>query len=82
MSSKTITVTEDAYEALRALKEANESFSDTILRVAKRKPLSYFCGSLSKGSGEKLEKTIMEMRRIRSESHKKRIEKIAAELKK
>ena len=82
MSSKTITVTKDAYEALRALKETNESFSDTILRVAKRKPLSFFYGCLSKESGKKLEETIMEMRKIRSESHKKRIEKIIKELKK
>ena len=80
MTTKTITVTEDAYEALKSLKGEKESFSDTILRVAKRKPLSYFFGVLGKESGDRFEKAIMEMRKIRSESHEKRIERIRKEM--
>ena len=71
MAVKTLTITDDAYEALRALRESNESFSETILRVAKRKPLSYFYGSISKENGKKLEKTILKVRKIRNEIHKK-----------
>ena len=80
MSTKTITVTEDAYEALRALKEKNESFSDMILRVAKKKPLSSFFGILSGKNGEEFENAIMEGRKIRNESHKKRMKKLMEEM--
>lgn len=33
MASKNITITEDAYEALRSLKRRDESFSDVIRRL-------------------------------------------------
>jgi predicted CopG family antitoxin len=35
MTSKAITIREEAYKALKRLKLKNESFSDTILRVSK-----------------------------------------------
>ena len=35
MTTKTITIREEAYKALKNLKLKNESFSDTILRVSK-----------------------------------------------
>ena len=34
MAVKTITVTENAYAALRAMKERDESFSEAILRIS------------------------------------------------
>lgn len=33
MATKTITITEDAYERLKAHKRADESFTETILRL-------------------------------------------------
>lgn len=81
MTTKTITVTEDAYTALKALKGTRESFSETILRVAKKRPLSDFFGVLSKKSGERLEKTVLEMRKKRDEVRKERMKRIVAELK-
>lgn len=36
MTTKTITVTEDAYAAVRRLKNETESFSDLFLRLGKR----------------------------------------------
>jgi len=36
MGTKSLTVTEEAYERLRALKREDESFTDTILRLTDR----------------------------------------------
>lgn len=80
MATKTITVTEGAYESLKAMKAKNESFTDTILRITKRKPLSHFYGILDKETGEKLEKSIMESRRINRELHEKRLKRIEKEM--
>lgn len=81
MAVKTITVTEYAYKALKSLKAPRESFSDTILRVAKRKPLSSFFGVLSRESGERLEKTVFELRKKRNETHRARMKHIIETLK-
>ena len=80
MVVKTITVTEDAYHALKGLKAPRESFSETILRISKRKPLSSFFGVLSKESGEKLEKAIYDARKRNKALHVERIRKIARQL--
>jgi predicted CopG family antitoxin len=37
MVIKSLTITEDAYDALKSLKHGDESFSEAILRVAKKK---------------------------------------------
>ncbi len=80
MATKTITVKTAAYEALKDLKEAKESFSDVILRVAKKKSLDEFYGVLSKESSEKLEKTIKGLRKRQDAENKKRLQKIVGEL--
>jgi len=81
MVIKTITITEEAYVALKSLKAPRESFSKTILRVSRRKPISNFFGVLSKESGKRFEKTIYELRKNRNEVHITRINKIVKELK-
>jgi predicted CopG family antitoxin len=80
MAVKTITVTEDAYEALKSLKEHDESFSKTILRVARRRSLKEFAGILSKESGERLERAISEARERHRKTRPKRIARIVAAL--
>ena len=80
MTTKTITITEEAYEALQRKKEKNESFSKLILRTSNKKPLSDFFGILSEESANKLEKTIKELRKKRNLAHKKRMKKIIEEL--
>lgn len=80
MTTKTITVTEEAYRTLVAMKQKNESFSQTILRVGKRRPLSDFYGILSKEAGEELKNNIALIKRNRTFSRKKRIEKITKAL--
>ena len=76
MATKTISITEDAYERLAALKNENESFSEVIGRITLKPKLSDFHGVLSK-----LEKSIKELRKEHSKSHEKRVERIRKELK-
>lgn len=80
MTTKTITITVGAYEALRGLKAERESFSETILRVAKRKPLSQFFGILSKESGDRLAHEVERARKEHQLARDKRINRIALEL--
>ena len=37
MAHKTITISEEAYERLKALKQTSESFTDVILRITRTK---------------------------------------------
>ena len=37
MSRKSIRISEEAYKAIKRLKKSNESFSDTILRLASKR---------------------------------------------
>lgn len=62
---KTITLTSEAYDRLRALKRDGESFSETIVRVTNRPPLMSFFGTLSPGSGLELERVIETSRTAR-----------------
>lgn len=47
MAVRTITVTEEAYRRLRAHKGDSDSFSDVVIRLTERRPLSDFAGVLS-----------------------------------
>jgi hypothetical protein len=51
MATKNITITEDAYERLRALKREDESFSDLVVRLTEGKDPMAFAGSCP-GLGE------------------------------
>lgn len=81
MVVKTITVTENAYEAIKSLKLPRESFSETILRIAKRKPLSEFFGVISTRTGERMEHAIVESRKRRNKAHMARVDYIVKSLK-
>ena len=62
---KTITLTSEAYDRLRALKREGESFSETIVRVTNRPPLMSFFGTLPPDSGHELAKVIEQNRTAR-----------------
>lgn len=63
--TKTITLTREAYERLRARKGPNESFSDVILRLTTKRPLAESAGLLSKASVKAIREAIDETRRER-----------------
>lgn len=67
MATKTISITEEAYERLRMRKEKNESFTDVINRVTGKKDIMELAGILSKEEGEKLKSYIKERRKASRE---------------
>lgn len=69
MSTKTITLSEDAYERLRALKHGEESFSDVVRRLTVRKPLASFAGMLTVKEAADVERSIAEGR-VRSRARR------------
>ncbi len=74
MSTRTISITEDAYERLKAKKEPRESFSDVIVRITKKGRLTDFAGILTDKEADDIEKSIRESRN-RSRERMERIRK-------
>jgi len=64
MATKTISITEDAYDRLRAWKVNNESFSDVINRITSKRRLSEIAGILTEEEGKALERKIKKGREI------------------
>ena len=65
MSTKTISITREAYDRLRARKGPEESFTDVILRLTDRRPLAEYAGMLGKTSVNAMRKAIEAARRDR-----------------
>ena len=75
MATKTLTITEDAYEMLKARKEANESFSEVIKRIAGKKSFSSFFNILTPEEGDAFAKAIEEHREISAKTHTERMKR-------
>lgn len=58
MASKTINITQEAYEVLKARKKPGESFTDVVLRLAEARPLSELAGLLSEEEAQELKESI------------------------
>ena len=65
MATKTISITREAYDRLKARKGPAESFTDVILRLTDRRPLAEYGGMLGKTSVKAMRKAIEEARRDR-----------------
>ncbi|MSR86424.1 hypothetical protein EXS74_03440 [Candidatus Woesearchaeota archaeon] len=80
MGTKTITLMDDAYERLKTLKSAEESFSDIVRRLTSEKgSILQFAGAwkdLSEKEGDELKKKILEGRKASS-----RVEELKRKLK-
>jgi len=62
MSTKTISISKEAYERLKSVKKDSESFTDVINRMTGRVKLSDFAGLLSEKEAKDLEAAIIRMR--------------------
>ncbi len=63
MATKTISITEEAYERLAARKKEKESFSDVINKLTTKRSLLDFAGLLSETEARDLEKNILDGRK-------------------
>ncbi len=77
MATKSITITNVAYEKLAMFKESKESFSDVINKLTSKYSLLNLIGILSKKDADELESNIKELRK----NFRKRLDKTASELK-
>ncbi|MBI5072880.1 antitoxin VapB family protein [Candidatus Woesearchaeota archaeon] len=64
MATKTLTITEDAYDRLFVLKEEDESFSEVIRRLTTKVKLSDFAGLLTNEEAKKAKEKIALMREV------------------
>ena len=67
MATKTISITEEAYERLRMRKEKNESFTDVINKITGKRDIMEFAGILSDEDAEKIKKHIKKRRQASRE---------------
>ena len=58
MSTKTLTITEEAYERLLSKKREKESFSEVIKRITNKGSILKFVGILTQEEGKALEREI------------------------
>ena len=63
MTTKTLTITEDAYERLAKVKGRNESFSDVIVKHFPKHSLLEIAGILSHEEAERMRRHIIELRK-------------------
>ena len=68
VASKNVTITEDAYDRLKALKRDEESFSELVVRLTERVDPMDFAGSCP-GLGEHVEGTRGELAEGLEERH-------------
>lgn len=69
MAQKTLTISEEAYEALVGLKKEGESFTDVVKRITaplRKKRLSDFAGIMAGEEFDDFEKAALEVRHFKS----------------
>jgi len=66
MGTKNISISEEAYERLAALKKPNESFTEVVNRLTRKRSILELVGVLTEKEGEVITKEIMELRKSSS----------------
>ena len=76
MSTKTITITDEAYNRLKSTKSEDESFTDAIMKLTKKNPLDALTGILSKDAADDVMAGIAKSRQKTNERMKLLREKL------
>lgn len=74
MGTKTISLADDAYEALQALKRPGESFSDAVRRLARRRSLTDLAGIMRSTDADVLARAIDANRKERVKLRRKELD--------
>lgn len=77
MATKTISLSEDAYERLRAAKREGESFSDVVRRLTPGVKLADYYGVLDEDGADELKEIIAQNRSEWTAEHEERVTRIA-----
>lgn len=62
MGTKNISISEEAYERLSALKKSNESFTEVINRLTEKRSILELAGVLTEREGRELSETMSKLR--------------------
>ena len=79
MVTKTLTITEDAYNLLSGAKLKDESFSEEIKRLfsnKRRRPLSDFFGIISEEEGQEILDALEKKKGVQIALHKERLKRL------
>ena len=76
MATKTITITEEAYELLAAQKTSEESFSEAIRKHFKKESLANIIGILTHAEASELRKHVA----LRRTASRHRVDRVASKL--
>jgi len=70
MATKTISITEEAYERLKMKKSGNESFTDVINKITGKRSILDFAGMLTDKEARELKANIAKARKLSIERAK------------
>lgn len=70
MGTKNISISEEAYERLTALKKPNESFTEVVNRLTNKRSILELAGSLTEKEGDEIRREILELRKASSQRAK------------
>jgi len=73
MGTRTISLSDDAYEALAAAKRPGESFSDVVRRLARRRSLTDLVGAVDRKAADAIARAIEANRRDRGARRRKEL---------
>ena len=66
MGTKNISISEEAYERLAALKRPNESFTEVVNRLTMKRSILELAGILTEKEGDEIRRGIVEFRKASS----------------
>jgi len=64
MGTKNISISEEAYERLAALKRPNESFTEVVNRLTRKRSILELAGALTGKEGDEIRGEVAELRKV------------------